>query len=70
MAEHPPNDGQPGGPAPDPSMDDILASIRRILDEEGNRTGAPPAGPGTTPAQPDIPCRCGGAGVCPCDGKE
>ena len=32
---------EPGGAAADPSMDDILASIRRILDEEGTRAAAP-----------------------------
>lgn len=36
------------GPAPDPSMDDILASIRRILDEEGTRA-AGPADPAPAP---------------------
>ncbi len=30
----------PSGGAADPSMDDILASIRRILDEEGAKTGS------------------------------
>ena len=34
-----PNSSMPAPPTPDPSMDEILASIRRILDEE-----SPPAG--------------------------
>ena len=36
---------QPGGAAPDPSMEDILASIRRILSEDEQ-----PAKPAETPA--------------------
>ena len=46
---------EPGGAA-DPSMDDILASIRRILDEEGTRVAAPVDGaePALQPV-PDVP---------------
>ena len=39
---------EPGSAAADPSMDDILASIRRILDEEGTRAAAPGDGPEPT----------------------
>jgi hypothetical protein len=45
---------QPGAAAADPSMEDILASIRRILSEdESQATAGPPAGPGApTSAEP------------------
>ena len=50
---------EPGSAAADPSMDDILASIRRILDEEGTRAAAPADGPEPTvhhaPAAPADP---------------
>lgn len=36
---------QDGSSAPDPSMDDILASIRRILDEEGQKPEDAPKPP-------------------------
>ncbi len=41
MAQPPPPARKPGGDDAEPSMDDILASIRRILDEDG---AAKPAG--------------------------
>lgn len=55
MALEPRPDGPPsdGAPAPDPSMDDILASIRRILDEEGTRGAAPPTDPFHDAAVPE-----------------
>jgi len=42
--------GQDGKPAGDPAMDDILASIRRILNEdEGTAAATPPAAASATP---------------------
>lgn len=40
---------QHGAATPDPSMDDILASIRRILDEEGQRQEPEVAAPAESP---------------------
>ena len=37
--------GTPPGSGADPSMEDILASIRRILSEEDSTTATPPAAP-------------------------
>lgn len=44
---------QHGTTAPDPSMDDILASIRRILDEEGQRQGPEAEAAPHAPAESD-----------------
>jgi len=51
-ATQPPQGGAPAsGAGADPSMEDILASIRRILsDDEAEQAAAPPGGPAAAPA--------------------
>ncbi len=49
--------GAPSGPASDPSMEDILASIRRILSEEDNHSGKPAPVAAGRPMTDDAPAR-------------
>lgn len=54
MAEPTNPEERPQTPAPDPTMEDILASIRKILSEEetGSSPPAPPAAPATGGEEP------------------